>query len=74
MFLKHSVRKFFELLTKSEAVSGKYYFKGIWFAKREASSLLNAICGADERKRLSARYKDVTIRDVQTLSAFVEEA
>lgn len=61
------------LLAQSGAVRGPYYFKGIWFAKREASSLLSAICGADERKRLSARYKDVTIQDVQKLSAFVEE-
>ncbi|ADE57262.1 hypothetical protein [Aminobacterium colombiense] len=74
MFLKHSTRKFFELLAKSGVVSGPYYFKGIWFAKREASSLLSAICGADERKRLSARYQDISIRDVQKLSAFVEEA
>lgn len=62
-----------KMLAKNGVISGPYYFKGIWFAKREASGLLSAICGADERKRLSARYKDISIRDVQKLSAFVEE-
>lgn len=63
-----------KMLAKNGVISGPYYFKGIWFAKKEASQMLDSICGADERRKLSEKYQKATVGDAERLVAFIEEA